>query len=225
MILEINADTVKKERARGEPIFFGDAVNDEVLDTVCVSTAKVVVIAISDPIATRRVVANVRAKSPNVQIVVRTRYVNEIEQLRKLGANSVITEEFETSIEIFAKVLTIYMIPENEVEKLISVIRADGYEMLRSISPSASFVDNLEASLSEVNLSNLKVPPRCDLTGRSIGEMNLRKRFGITILAIKRDRELVNNPGADTAFKEDDILYLFGEPNKVINFKNFMEGN
>ena len=188
-------------------------------------TAKVVVVAISDPVATRRVVANVRDMTPNVQIVVRTRYVKEIEELRKLGANSVITEEFETSIEMFARVLTIYMIPENEVEKLINVIRADGYEMLRTLSPRPGFMDTIENSFSEVNLSNLKVPPQCKLTGRTIKETDLRKRFNITLLAIKRDKELISNPPPETEFQEDDVLYLFGEPTSIINFKIFMEGN
>lgn len=225
VILDINADTVKKEKENGEEIYFGDAVNPEVLDTICVKTAKVVVVAISDPVATRRVVANVRDMTPNVQIVVRTRYVKEIEELRKLGANSVITEEFETSIEMFARVLTIYMIPENEVEKLINVIRADGYEMLRTLSPRPGFMDTIENSFSEVNLSNLKVPPQCKLTGRTIKETDLRKRFNITLLAIKRDKELISNPPPETEFQEDDVLYLFGEPTSIINFKIFMEGN
>ena len=225
VILDINADTIKKEREKGEPIYFGDAVNEEVLDIVSVNSAKVVAIAVSDPIATRRIVANVRSKSPNVQIVVRTRYVAEIEELKKLGANAVISEEFETSIEIFTRVLSIYMIPENEVEKLVNVIRADGYEMLRSISPRPGFIDSIESSLSEVNLANLKVPPQCQLTGRTIRETDLRNKFRITLLAIKREKELINNPPPDTEFKEEDVLYLFGEPTSIINFKNFMEGH
>ena len=223
VILDINADTVKKEREKGEAIYFGDGVNIEILNTVCVKTAKVVVVAISDPVATRRVVANVRSLSSNVQIVVRTRYVNEIEELRKIGANSVITEEFETSIEIFTRVLSIYMIPANEVEKLINVIRADSYEMLRTMSPRAGFIESLDANLSEVNLANLKVPSKCKISGKSLAEINMRKEFGVTLLAIKRDRELIHNPPGDTKLEEDDVLYLFGEPSQIINFKNYIE--
>lgn len=223
VILDINADTVKKEREKGEAIFFGDGVNEEILHTVCVKTAKVVVVAISDPVATRRVVANVRMLSSNVQIVVRTRYVNEIVELKKIGANSVITEEFETSIEIFTRVLSIYMIPANEVEKLINVIRADSYEMLRSMSPQAGFIESLDANLSEVNLANLKVPSKCKISGRSLAEVEMRKEFGVTLLAIKRDRELIHNPPGDTKLEENDVLYLFGEPSQIINFKNYIE--
>jgi CPA2 family monovalent cation:H+ antiporter-2 len=223
VILDINADTVKREREQGETIYFGDAVNIEVLDTVCVKTAKVVVVAISDPVATRRVVANVRSQSQNVQIVVRTRYINEIEELKRIGANSVITEEFETSIEIFTRVLSIYMIPGNEVEKLISVIRADSYEMLRSISPRPGFIDSIDANLAEVNLANLKVPSKCKIAGKSLAQADMRKQFGVTLLAIKRDREIINNPPGNTRLEEDDILYVFGEPNQIINFKNYIE--
>lgn len=225
VILDLNADTINKEKEKGEPIFYGDGVNMEVLEALSIRNAKAVVVGVSDPIATRRVVANINTLSPNTHVIVRTRYIKEIEELLKLGANTVISEEFETSIEMFAKVLSIYMIPENEVEKLVNVIRADGYEMLRSISPRGGFSEAFDANLSEVNLANLKVPPKCSLTGKTLKDLDMRNKFGTTLLAIKREREIINNPPAETELKESDILYLFGEPSNIINFKNFMEDN
>jgi CPA2 family monovalent cation:H+ antiporter-2 len=115
------------------------------------------------------------------------------------------------------------MIPVNEVEKLINVIRADSYEMLRTISPRAGFIESMDANLSEVNLANLKVPSKCKIAGKSLAEADMRNQFGVTLLAIKRDRELINNPPGDTTLEEEDILYLFGEPSQIINFKNFIE--
>jgi CPA2 family monovalent cation:H+ antiporter-2 len=66
------------------------------------------VVAISDPASTRRIVQVARRGNPRLHILVRTRYAAEVEDLLKLGANEVIPEEFETSIEIFAKVLHHY---------------------------------------------------------------------------------------------------------------------
>jgi len=60
------------------------------------------VIAISDPAATRRMVRVAREINTKLHIIARTRYVVEIPELTRLGANVVIPEEFETSIEIFA---------------------------------------------------------------------------------------------------------------------------
>jgi len=89
------------------------------------------VIAISDAAATRRIVELSRRLNPSAYIIARTRYTNEVNPLYSLGANDVIPEEFETSIEIISRVLHRYFIPVNEIDKHISEIRKDG---LRDIS-------------------------------------------------------------------------------------------
>ena len=50
--------------------------------------------------------------------------------LSALGADEVIPEEFETSVEIFTRVLTKYLVPRENIEKLVAEIRADGYEII-----------------------------------------------------------------------------------------------
>lgn len=55
--------------------------------------------------ATKIIVRLVRELNPDVYLIVRTRYVREVEDLIKLGADEVIPEEFETSIQILSRVL------------------------------------------------------------------------------------------------------------------------
>jgi len=57
--------------------------------------------------STRRITGITRRLNPKVHLIVRTRYLQEIEPLYELGANEVIPEEFETSVEIFTRVLAI----------------------------------------------------------------------------------------------------------------------
>src|ERR1043166_3833306 len=67
----------------------------------------------------------------HLYIIARTRYIVEIPELTRLGANAVIPEEFETSIEIFARVLAHYNVARDEIERLVSEIRASHYQALR----------------------------------------------------------------------------------------------
>src|SRR4026208_1026737 len=97
-----------RARAEGEPAFYGDATREEILHALAINRARMFVIAISDPSATRRMVRVAREMNPALHIIARTRYVVEIPELTRLGANVVIPEEFETSIEIFARVLAHY---------------------------------------------------------------------------------------------------------------------
>ncbi|MDH4129003.1 MAG: cation:proton antiporter, partial [Spirochaetota bacterium] len=105
VIIEMNPETVKKERAKGEPIYFGDASYELILEQVNCEMAKVVVVAISDFEATERIITTIRKLYPDIYIIARTHFFQDMLALYKLGADDVIPQEYETSVEIFARVM------------------------------------------------------------------------------------------------------------------------
>ncbi|HPM37690.1 MAG TPA: cation:proton antiporter [candidate division Zixibacteria bacterium] len=211
-IIETNPETVRAERENGELIEFGDATYPEVLRLAGIDTARIIVIAISDPAGTRRVTQLARELNPNLHIVVRTRFVTEVNPLRALGANEVIPEEFETSIEIFTRVLSRFLVPRDEIERLISEIRSDSYEMLRTVSHPAPRMADLPAGISDVEITSVRVVPDSPFAGRNLAQLNLRARCGVNILAIRRGEQVTANPGADAVVEAEDVLYMLGSP-------------
>ncbi len=215
LILEMNPDTVRSEHAKGELIHYGDAVQEVVLEQAGIQRARVMVVAISDPVATRRITAIARNLNPNVHIVARTRFLQEIGPLVELGATEVIPEEFETSIEIITRILTKYLIPRQEIERFVAEIRADGYEMLRSLSIESAALSDLKLPLSDVEISTFRLDPLSPVVGKSLAQIALRKKYGVTVLAIRRDAEMVANPDAETTLQAEDILLILGPPEKM----------
>ena len=86
---------------------------------------------ISSPDASRRIVSLSRLMNPDTRIIVRTRYVSEVEALRNEGAHEVIPEEFETSIEIVTRVLRAFRVPGNVLAAQLRLLREETYKMLR----------------------------------------------------------------------------------------------
>ncbi|MDP3928252.1 MAG: cation:proton antiporter [Bacteroidota bacterium] len=218
VILEINAETVKKERENGEPILYGDAVHEHILDTVSLEKARVVVIAISDPQASKAILVKIRALSASVFVLVRTRYVAEIEPLLALGADEVIPEEFETSIEIFSRVLNNYLIPIDEIEQITDSIRSDNYSIFNKIEPLSA--NNLQRFTP--NLKLVCVPFRnanSSFLEKSIAELEIRKKFYISIIAIYRNGELITHITSKECLKVDDLIYVSGEKHNITAFK------
>ena len=132
-ILDLNPVVARRVRDEGEKIDFGDATRPAVLAGMGVARARVLVVAISDPMATSRIVWHARRLNPDLYVIVRTRYVAEIPRLTRLGANEVIPEEFETSVEIFARVLQEYHVPRNVISLQVELVRREGYGMLRGL--------------------------------------------------------------------------------------------
>jgi CPA2 family monovalent cation:H+ antiporter-2 len=215
-IIEMNPETVRSEQANGEPIYYGDSTQEVVLQQANIKDARIVVTAINDPAATRRITEIIRRLNQKVHLIVRTRYFQEMKPLYKLGANEVIPEEFETSVEIFTRVLAKYLIPKDEIEALVAEIRSDGYEMLRSLYKEASSFSDLDLQLPDVEISTLRLVERSPLVGKSLAEIELRKKYGVTVLAIRRNSQILSNPNVNMPFCADDVLFVLGPPDRVV---------
>jgi len=210
IVLELNPETVRYEKKRGIPIFYGDASRESVLKQVNIKNARTVVIAISDASATRRIVELTRRLNPSVYIIARTRYTTEIDPLYSLGANDVIPEEFETSIEILSRVLHRYFIPVNEIEKHIMEIRKDGYEMLRNVKHKYALFPELKQHLPDTDIETVRIRDGSPLQGKTLAEVEFRHKFGVTVLAIQRGKETIQNPSGNTQLLSEDIIILIG---------------
>ena len=216
-VIEMNPETVRNEQAQGEPICYGDATQEAVLQHANIKDASVAIVAINDPTATRRITEIARRLNPKAHIIIRTRYLQEMKPLYELGANEVIPEEFETSVEIFTRVLAKYLIPKDEIEKLVAEVRSDGYEMFRSLSKETLPFSDLNLQLPDVEISTLRVAERSPLVGKSLSEIELRKKYGVTVLAVRRESKILSNPDVDMLFYANDVLFVLGPPDRIAN--------
>jgi CPA2 family monovalent cation:H+ antiporter-2 len=225
VVVEMNPQTVRVESAKGEPILYGDASQEAVLEEVGVQKPRVVVVVISDTLATRKIAAAVRKENPNVFLIVRTRFVTEMEALYTIGVNQVIPEEFETSIEIFSRVLARYLIPRNEIERLIAEARAGGYDMFRSLSKESLSFSDLKCQIPNVDITTFRVGEGSPIAGKSIAQMEIRQKHGVTVLAIRRGEQMVSNPDGNTVIHAGDLLIALSEPSKLVRFARlFLDG-
>lgn len=210
-ILEMNPDTVKDQKRNGEPIYFGDATHLSVLEHLRIQDAKAVAILVNDPIAARRIVKIAREANPSLYIIVRARYVHEMELMNKLGADEAIPDEFGTSVEIFSRVLRQYHVPDEEINAFVSDIRADGYELLRNQNPSPTKLSDIKLNLSSVEIGSFRLHPNSPLVGKNLSESQLRKSHGVTVLLIRRKAEVFPNPSPEIQLMVNDVIVVVGE--------------
>ncbi|MFP4470973.1 MAG: cation:proton antiporter, partial [Bacteroidales bacterium] len=204
-VIELNAETVRKEREAGEPIFFGDATQEVVLEHASIKHALVLVITVPGSADVRRITQVARKMNPHVHIIIRTRFLEEMADLYQLGADEVIPEEFETSIEIFTRVLAKFLIPREEIEKLTAAVRSDGYEMFRSLSVVQGDYKNLHVKVPDIHINTVHVCSHAPAVGKTLGELEMRK---VNLLAVSRNGQTYTNPGPDFTVRENDILFF-----------------
>lgn len=223
VVLEMNSDTVREMKKKGEPIYYGDGTSKEILHKMSLDRARLLVIAISDPVSTRRIVSIARHENPDIYIIVRTRYLVEVDDLKALGADEVIPEEFETSIEIFSRVLHRYSFPRNAILDMVDKIRSNSYTALRSIELPRRHLFERYEWLPEIEIDGYQIPEGSHLIEKTIKGLQVRRKTGVTIIAVRRGKEIHANPEPDFKFRQGDFILFTGDRENMNNALNYFK--
>jgi CPA2 family monovalent cation:H+ antiporter-2 len=209
-VMDSNGQKVRDARLDREPIFFGDGTRGEVLERIGIQRARMLVFAIASHQDEKRGVAVARHLNKKIHIVARTRYVSDIEELYALGANEVVPEEFETSLEIFARVLRRYGVTESRIREQAEEARRDHYELLRQRGTNFTRVDGFLSPLAaRVEMETVTVRRASTAVGRSMTELNALCG-GARVAAVIRGGQVRYDMDASSILSAGDMVVLIG---------------
>jgi CPA2 family monovalent cation:H+ antiporter-2 len=226
VVLELNGATVRSAVARGVNIHYADVSAPEPLEAAGVAEAAAVVAVLSDPAASERAVRAVRAISPTVPIIARTRYRLEAERLARSGATLAVAEELEASLEVLSQLLARLHIPGNVVETLVdNYRRVLGAETGRASRAPAIPMNEMPRELIDAPVSSFRIPATAWTVGRTLQEVDLRATTGATVLAVRRGSGTTTHPDGSFQFEADDDVFLLGDDSDVMLARNrFTDG-
>ncbi len=217
VVLELNGATVRTALQRGINIHYADVSAPEPLEAAGVAHAAAVVVVISDPDASLRAVRTVRALSPDVPIITRTRYRLEAERLTESGATLAVAEELEASLEVLSQLLARLHIPGNVVETLVdNYRRVLGATTSRGARARAIPLDQLPKEMLDAPVSSMRLPVDGWGVGKTLQQLDLRNATGATVLAIRRAGTTLSAPSGSVALAADDHLFLLGDDSDVL---------
>ena len=215
LVLDIAADLVHSASKAGVPIVYGDATNPTVLKQARIDQARVLVIAASDPFGARRIVQHARRLNPRLHILVRTRYLKELQELHDLGADEVVPEEFETSIEIFTLVLKTYKVQHSVILEKAEHIRREGYALLRR-GELPELAHHLRGgTLADVEVETCRIEEDSPALRKSLSEVGIHRRTGSTVVALTRNGVTESNPPNHKVLKAGDVLVILGSREQI----------
>jgi len=210
IVLEMNPRSVNEMRENGIDAIYGDASRTHILEHAGVYKAKLCVIAINDPNISPRITKLANYLNPTIQVIVRTRYLSEVDYLEEAGAHQVVPEEMETTVRLFSNVLSAYMIPEEEIQQHIKDMRKEDYQIMRGSIQEAHLM--VLQGLDDEGLHTRAVVVRegSYAAGKSLGELMLRNKYQITVLTVNRGDKNIGNPAGEFTLKPGDRLIMVG---------------
>ena len=215
VVCEQNAQLVQQARDDGISVVFGDGTRYPMLDHVRLRQARAIVFAISSPTEELRGVAMARDINPSIRIVVRTRYIRAIDELKTLGATDVVVEEFEASLELFVKALESYEIPINRIWREVEAVRTEHYGLLRGTAAPDLRLDALQHLAIHDALELVEVEDGASAVGASATTLELRRRTGAVQIAVVRDGKSIYQRQSGFHYRAGDTVVLVGDADSL----------
>lgn len=221
LYVELNATNVQQGQRDGDFIIYGDATSSEVLRELGINRAKALVLSINDPAALARAIGIARQLNPDLYILARTRYVAELDHLHELGADVVIPDEFEASLQLGNNLMHSFDLSEGRILHVLAQLRQQHYSSMLT-------TDNPDHGLSVLEGGRLEyqaMPDDSPYLGASLAETDLRNRTGVTVVGIIRQERTIYSPSGSFRLEQGDTLMMLGNKDDVLHAIEQLHGH
>jgi len=203
--LDLDATLVREAHEAGEPVYYGDASERGVLESVGIERARLMVVSHSDLSSALSSLAQIRLTRPDIPIVVRTRDESTVERIMDAGALHVVPETLEASLTMASQVLLLLGVPSVQVMDYIQQQRAGHYLLMRDIYRGDDLAGPADPWMHR--LARVEIPLGSRAVGIRIRDLTTPD---VTVNAIIRSGQRLPSPAADTQAEGGDILLLYG---------------
>jgi monovalent cation:H+ antiporter-2, CPA2 family len=213
MAFDLDVERIREASAAGHPVYYGDARDPALLETVAVGTARLVVVSYGDLPAAVRTVEHIRSINRQVPVLVRCRDENHLERLKAAGATETISETLEASLMLVSHALYLSGVPLSRILRRMGEVRTGRYRLLKEFFVDSGTVD-LETSTGVRGwLRAVTLGPGSRAVGQRLGDLALAE--GVRITALLRHGVRTASPDPDAVLEAGDVLVLHGRPEQL----------
>ena len=188
----------------------GDPGRQNALHHARVEYAKLLLIADDDTELAHRVASVARTLNPTIHIIARTRFHTAANELIHAGADHIITDEYETIVQLFADTLRDYQVDSEEIEHCVGFVRNNRYEVIRDTSQNhklAPIGDMLKGSL---DTRTVTIRQGASIVGNTLADLEFENK-GLMVKKIVRNQSSVTAPPPHFVVKVGDHITFKGK--------------
>lgn len=219
VVVELNNKSIQELKKQNVQAIYGDATHEEILHHANIHNARVFVFTVPDYHGALMAINKAKSIKPDIFIIVRARFITQIEALYSAGANIVIYEEYETFLSMAMEILSKYEFTQYQITTLIRLIQENQYKMLQSVCREQDICKSTIMSIQENEVEFYNVPNSSQFSGKTLIESNIRYKTGLSVISIRKGDAFIVNPSPDTLIEPGDILALLGTREQVSLFK------
>jgi len=219
IVIEQDFRKFEKSKDLGFPVIYGDAGQEPVLTAANVDRAKLVIVSAPSIITAREILNIVRTHNPGVEIIVRANDMEQIKELQKINVREIVQPEFEASLEMIRQTLLHlnYRIPA--IQNLIDEIKETTYSTGKTSAINSFILKSMKETPFLIETGWYEVKTGDHVEGRSIRDLEVRKKSGVSIVGLMRGETFIPNPEPDYIFNAGDLIAVIGTEEKKSLFE------
>lgn len=223
VLIELNHRRVEQAKKSDYHIIYGDASQEVVLHAANLHDARLFIITIPSLTTTESIVDQVRKINRDLHIVARVEGTENIETLHKKGVYEVVQPVFEAGLEITRQALLHLSIPATEIYKFTDEVRKELYAPLHKKQKKYETLSQLQSAMHLLELSWVTLPEDSQFVQKTINDMHIRSKTGVSVVGVIREGKLHPNPDPDFSFEKGDLVAVMGDANQLEAFQNLVE--
>ncbi|MCC7164706.1 MAG: cation:proton antiporter [Anaerolineae bacterium] len=223
LVVDAEATRVSELDKLGVPTLFGDAANSEVMKHTGLDHARALVVTVPDEATTEVVVKTAREITPTLPIIARAGTQGGVLRLAELGAQDVIHPELEGGLEIVRHTLLRLGLPNRQVQKYTDIVRRDHYDIEISTRDEFDLLEELLHAFRDMEILWHLVGEESALINHTVADAGIRDATGASVIAIKRNNNLIANPKSALQFQQGDLVGIIGDEKQVVEAKLYLE--
>lgn len=222
--VELDQYRVEENRAAGYPVIYGDAAQPTVLEAAGLGRARLLLITTPAIAVTQTIVDYVHRIYPHLHIVARAEGQEPMQTLHELGVYEVVQPEFEAALEIVRQALLHLAVPAQEIQVYTDQVRQERYAPLYDTLTDYAMLAKLQNAQQLLRVVWVRLPEESELIGKALGELQVRTRTGVSIVAVLHDGQLIPNPGLGYRFAAGDHVAVLGDDGHRVVFTAWATG-
>ncbi len=223
VIVELDQNRVEMAKAAGFPVVYGDGSHEVVQEALAMATASLLVVTTPGIVVAGTIIKNARKVNNRIRVVARMADPSFLDVFKELGVRALVYPEFEAGLEITRQVLLHLHIPAPEIQRQTEDMRQKLLEPQIAQSEDYQTLGQMRAAEHSFDLQWVRIESGNNLIDRSIGEAEIRKTTGTSVVGIIRQQSLVVNPDVGFRFQMGDLVAIIGSGEARASFHRFVE--
>jgi CPA2 family monovalent cation:H+ antiporter-2 len=213
VIIELDLRRFEQAEKAGMTVIYGDASQETVLNAARIKDACLLILTIPGLVLARSVVVQSKRLNKKLEIVARASGPDYFDILKNLGVSEVVLPEFEASLEMARQSLLRLRVPATEIQRYTDTVRQELYEQSFTKGSDYKVLSQLRGAEHQFDLHWFQLVPESPIANKSIGESEIRKKTGASVVGVVRGETLKPNPDADFVLLPNDLIAIIGSKN------------